>query len=265
MYSDDEFAKLSESFVCVRTYVGVKGAEAMLKEYGIVGTGRHGPWVQGNNIDYVFFSPNLKPLTHRELKEVTPQATADSQNSIRWRYTVPGAGERETTARVATDAMKKILATYPPKDKETIRIPWQLNADTAVHFASYEDRRIILVPHEKGELSPALAKSLTDAALLRKHVHNYVFLKAEAQLPAELQQALKQAGPDGLVIIERPQGRVRGESAWQVMKVLTTTAAPAPGTGTPGTLGPHTPTTLLTFLDQHIRLPGWDAPLTATK
>ena len=49
----------------MRTYVGVPGAEAMLRQYGIVGTRGKGPWVQGNNIDYVFFSPHLKPLTLR--------------------------------------------------------------------------------------------------------------------------------------------------------------------------------------------------------
>ena len=38
LYSNDEFAKLSENFVCVRTYVGVAGAEAMLQQYGIIGT-----------------------------------------------------------------------------------------------------------------------------------------------------------------------------------------------------------------------------------
>jgi hypothetical protein len=45
LYSNDEFAKLSESFVCVRTYAGVPGTEAMLKQYGIVGTRGRGPWV----------------------------------------------------------------------------------------------------------------------------------------------------------------------------------------------------------------------------
>src|SRR6185369_13961396 len=111
----------------------------MLKQYGIVGTRGKGPWVQGNNIDYVFFSPGLKPLTHEGLKEVVAEPTADSQNSIRWRYTVAGAADRETMAPVATRAMRKILELYPPRDREAVRIPWQLNADTAIHFASYED------------------------------------------------------------------------------------------------------------------------------
>jgi hypothetical protein len=71
----------------------------MLKQYGIVGTRGRGPRVQGNNIDYVFFSPDLKPLTHEGLKEVVPEPTGASQNSIRWRYTVPGAGEKEMMAR----------------------------------------------------------------------------------------------------------------------------------------------------------------------
>ena len=106
------------------------------------------------------------------MKEVVPEATEKSQNSIRWRYTVVGAAEKETLALVATQAMKKILTLYPPKNKETIRIPWQLNAATAVHFASYEDRRIVLVPAVQDAISPKLAASLTDPALLRKHVHN---------------------------------------------------------------------------------------------
>src|SRR5688572_12389087 len=160
----------------------------MLKQYGIVGTrGKgKGPWVQGNNIDYVFFSPNLKPLTHEGLKEVAPKPTEESQNSIRWRYTVEGAGAKETIPLVATRAMKKVLELYPPKDKDTIRIPWQLNAATAVHFASYEDRRIVLVPSDKGKVSPKLTDTLGDPAVLRKHVHNYVFLKVGPEIPAEL-------------------------------------------------------------------------------
>jgi hypothetical protein len=225
----------------------------MLKQYGIVGTRGRGPWVQGNNIDYVFFSPNLKPLTHEGLKEVTPEPTEESQNSIRWRYTVAGAGEKETMALVATRAMKKILELYPPKDKEAIRIPWQLNADTAVHFASYEDRRIVLVPNDKGEVSPNLTGSLGDAAVLRKHAHNYVFLKVGPEVPAELRQALKRAGPDGLVIAERPEGRVRGESPWQSMKVL----AVSPGA--------HTPASVLQLLDKHARPPGWEAKVPPAK
>jgi hypothetical protein len=223
----------------------------MLKQYGIVGTRGKGPWVQGNNIDYVFFSPDLRPLTHEGLKEVTPEPTEESQNSIRWRYTVAGAGAKETMARVATEAMKKVLELYPPKDKETIRIPWQLNANTAVHFASYEDRRIVLVPSVQGAPSPRLTESLGDPAVLRKHVHNYVFLKLGTEVPAELREAMKQAGPDGLVIVERPGER--GASPWQSTKVL----AVSPG--------PHTPASMLQLCDKYARPPGWDAKLSSTR
>lgn len=229
--------------------MGVPGAEAMLKQYGIVGTRGKGPWVQGNNIDYVFFSPNLKPLTHEGLKEVAPKPTAESQNSIRWRYTVAGAGAKETMAPVATQAMKKILELYPPKDKETIRIPWQLNANTAVHFASYEDRRIVLVPTVQGAVSPKLTESLGDLAVLRKHVHNYVFLKLGPEVPAELREAMKQAGPDGLVLVERPEERTSGASPWQSARVL----AVSPG--------PHTPASVLHLFDKHARPAGWDPKL----
>ncbi len=150
-------------------------------------------------------------------------------------------------ALVATRAMKKILERYPPRDKEAVRIPWQLNADTAVHFASYEDRRIVLVPSDKGAVSPKLTASLGDAAVLRKHVHNYVFLKLGSEIPAELREAVKRAGPDGLVIVERPEGRAPGESPWKSMKVLATSG------------DPQTPTGVLEFLDKHARPPGWDA------
>ncbi|MBW3540335.1 MAG: hypothetical protein KY476_08695 [Planctomycetes bacterium] len=253
LYSNDEFAELSENFVCVRTYVGVPGAEAMLKQYGIVGTRGRGPWVQGNNIDYVFFSPNLKPLTHEELREVVPEPTEDSQNSIRWRYTVAGAGAKETIASTATTAMKKILERYPPRDKEAMRIPWQLNAHTAIHFASYEDRRIVLVPGAAGGVNPSLADSLRDPAVLREHVHNYVFLKLGPQIPNELRGAVQQATPDGVVILERPDGRPDKASLWQSAKVL----AVSPG--------PHTPASLLQLLDKQARPPGWDAQLSSTK
>jgi hypothetical protein len=255
LYSNDEFARLSESFVCVRTYVGLPGADAMLKQYGIVGTrGRKGPWVQGNNIDYVFFSPGLKPLTHEGLKEVVPAPTVESQNSIRWRYTVAGAGERGTMALVATQAMKKILEIYPPRDKKTIRIPWQLNASAAIHFASYEDRRIVLVPTIEGAASHKLADSLADPAVLRKHVHNYAFLKlAREQVPAELREAMNQAGPDGLVIVERPEGRPPKDSPWESAQVLA--ASP----------GPHTPASVLELLDKHARAPGWDSKFSAAR
>ncbi len=225
----------------------------MLKQYGIVGTRGRGPWVQGNNADFVFFSPTLKPLTHEALKEVTPAPTADSQNSIRWVYTVLGGCSRERSAPVATAAMKKILKLYPPKNTETIRIPWQLNAATAVHFASYEDRRIVLVPTVNGAVSEKLSVSLGDATVLRKHVHNYVFLKVGPELPPELQPVLNQAGLDGLVIVERPAGRVRGQSPWQAMKVL----AVSPG--------PHTAVSMLGLLDEHARPPGWDAQLAKMK
>lgn len=212
LYSNDELASLSENFVCVRSYVGVAGTNEMLKQYGIVGTRGIGPWVQGNNLDFVFFSPNLKPLTHQELKEVTPKPTEESQNSIRWVYTVPGARSRDESAGVVIGAMKKILKQYPPKDKETIHIPWALNAESALHFASYEDRRIVLVPSANGAVSRKLADSLSYPALLRKHVHNYVFLKVEGNLPDELRAARTQAGPHGLVIVERPGERVRGDT-----------------------------------------------------
>ena len=224
----------------------------MLKQYGIVGTRGRGPWVQGNNIDYVFFSPDLKPLTHADLKEVDPEPTEESQNSIRWRYTVAGAGEKETIASVATHAMKKILKLYPPGDHEAIRIPWQLNADTAVHFASYEDRRIVLVPSLEGAVSRTVIDSLGAPAVLRKHVHNYVFLKLGPEVPAELREAMRQAGPDGVVIVERPEGR-NPESPWQSAQVL----AISPG--------PHTPASMLRLFDQHARPPGWDAKLSSTR
>src|SRR5688500_14895790 len=225
----------------------------MLKQYGIVGTRGRGPWVQGNNADFVFFTPKLKPLTHAELKEVSPEPTADSQNSIRWVYTVLGGCSREKSAPVANEAMKKILKVYPPKDTETIRIPWQLNAATAVHFASYEDRRIVLVPTVNGAVSDRWSVSLGDATVLRKHVHNYVFLKVGDDVPADLQPALNEAGPNGLVIVERPEGRVRGQSPWQSMQVL----AVSPG--------PHTAGSVRELLDKHARLPGWDAELAQTK
>lgn len=225
----------------------------MLKQYGIVGTKQKGkgPWVQGNNIDYVFFSPNLKPLTHKELKEVVAEPTAESQNSIRWRYTVDGAGAKNTIPLVATRAMKKILELYPPKDKVAIRIPWQLNVNTAVHFASYEDRRIILVPSDKNTISPKLLAALGDLGVLRKHVHNYVFLKVPTDAPPELSRAVKQAGPDGLVIVERPEGRTT--TPWQSMKVV----AAMPGL--------HTASNLQAFLDKHVRPPGWDAKVPAVE
>ena len=251
LYSDDTFAKLSEQFVCVRTYVGVPGADEMLKRYGIVGTRGRGPWVQGNNIDYVFLTPDLTPLTHDGLKETTPEPTADSQNSIRWVYTVPGARGQKTTASVATAAMKKVLALYPPKDAETIRVPWQLNASTAVHFASYEDRRIVLVPAGgRGEVNPKLAAALGDAAVLRKHVHNYVFLKvtADEPVPAELREAMKRAGDDGLVIAEKPDGLPAKGAAWQSVKVRATSPAPLAAAAD-----------VLRLLDEHERPPGWDA------
>jgi hypothetical protein len=239
----------------VRSYVGLPGTVEMLKQYGIVGTRRRGPWVQGNNVDFVFFSPSLKPLTHKELKEVAPQPTADSQNSIRWVYTVPGIRGRRTCASVVTPVMKKVLKRYPAKDKETLRIPWQLNAATAVHFASYEDRRIVLVPTVKGEVSPKLASSLGDPAVLRKHVHNYVFLKLGSDVPAELREAMKKAGPDGLVIVERPDERPAKGSPWQSAKVLAVSPGP----------GPHTAVRVLKFLDQHARPPGWEATLSLAK
>lgn len=230
----------------MRSYVGLPGTVEMLKQYGIVGTRRRGPWVQGNNVDFVFFSPSLKPLTHKGLKEVAAKPTAESQNSIRWVYTVPGIRGHRTCAGVVTPVMKKILERYPPKNKETIRIPWQLNAATAVHFASYEDRRIVIVPSVKDAVTPRLANGLGDPAVLRKHVHNYVFLKLGPEVPAELSRAMKQAGPDGLVIVERPDERPRKASPWQAVKVL----AVAPG--------PQTAAGVLKLLDQHARPPGWE-------
>ena len=225
----------------------------MLKQFGIVGTRGRGPWVQGNNIDYVFFTPDLKPLTHDGLKEVAPQATEESQNSIRWRYTVPGAAERETMAAVATGAMKTILQRYPPKDTRTQRIPWQLNVHTAIHFASFEDRRVILVPADESGVNAEVAASLSDPAVLDKHVHNYVFLKIAAQgLPADLRRAITEAGPAGLVILERPSGRPDRDAPWESATQILATAP-----------GPHTPATLLQLLDKHERPPGWDARLAA--
>jgi hypothetical protein len=253
LYSNDELAELSKNFVCVRSYTGVDGTQEMLKQYGIVGTRGIGPWVQGNNLDFVFFSPNLKPLTHKELKEVEPKPTEESQNSIRWVYTVPGARSRTESAGVVIGAMKKILKLYPPKDLETIRIPWQRNAATAVHFGSYEDRRIVLVPSADGADSRKLADNLGDPSVLRKHVHNYVLLKAGGELPDELRAALKQAGPDGLVILERPEGRVRGESPWKSMRVRAVSA------------DLQTPASVLQLLDKHERPPGWEWQVSAGK
>lgn len=247
---------MSRNFVCVRTYAGVPGTEAMLKQYGIVGTrGAKGPWVQGNNIDFVFFSPNVKPLTYEGLKEVTPEPTSESQNSIRWVYTVIGGASRQKSPPVATQAMKKILELYPPKNTEAIRIPWHLNADTALFFASFEDRRIVLVPSVKGAVSSKLETGLGDPEVLRKHIPNYAFLKIEAeQVPSELQASLKEAGPDGLVIVERPEGRLRGDgSPWKSAAVLAVCATP------------HSREIVLPLLDKHARPPGWDAKLAPAK
>ena len=249
LYSDDEFARLSENFVCVRTYVGLPEATEMLKKFGIIGT-RRGPWVQGNNIDFVFFTPELKALTHEDLKPVTPEPTEDGQNSIRWVYTVIKGLSRERSAPVANAAMKKILERYPPKDRETLRIPWHLNADTAVHFASYEDRRIVVVP---GDADSKLLESLGSQALLRKHIHNYAFLQLEDEVPEELREAMQQAGPDGVVIVERPQNRNRDGSLWESAEMLS--ASP----------GPHTPESLLRLLDKHARPAGWDAVLSLAR
>ena len=207
-------------------------------------------------MDYVFFTPGLKPLTHEGLREVAPEPTAESQNAIRWVYTVPGARDKKTTASVATAAMKKVLALYPPKDTETIRVPWQLNAGTAVHFASYEDRRIVLAPADaRGAVSPKLAAALGDPAVLRKHVHNYVFLKVKADepLPAGLREAMKRVGADGVVIAERPEGLPAKRSALQSVEVRE--ASP----------GPCAAMAVRRLLDEHERPPGWDAKHLATE
>lgn len=221
----------------------------MLKQYGIVGTrGAKGPWTRSNNIDFVFFSPNLKPLTFEGLKEVALEPTAESQDSVRWVYTVIGGCSREKSAPVATQAMKKIVELYPPKNKERIAIPWHLNADTALHFASFEDRRMIVVPALKGAPSPRLAAALGDPEALRKHLHNYAFLKLDPeQVPAELQASMKEAGPDGLVLLERPEGRAPGTSPWKSIQVLAVLS------------GPPTREGALQLLDKHARPPGWDA------
>jgi hypothetical protein len=223
----------------------------MLKQYGIVGTKGKTPWVQGNNVDFVFFSPNLKPLTHDGLKEVFPEPTAASQNSIRWVYTVPGVRSRETAAPIVVATMKKVLEQYPPNNTQVMRIAWQLNVATAVHFASCEDRRIVLALTTQNEITPKLAGNLGDLAVLRKHVHNYVFLKAGPDIPASLKEALDKAGPDGLVILERPEGRERGASPWQAMRVLAVSA------------DLQSPASVLEFLDKNARPPGWDAKLSS--
>lgn len=239
----------------MRTYAGLPGVEAMLKQYGIVGTrGAKGPWVQGNNIDFVLFSPGLKAFTYEGLKEVTPEPTTDGQNAIRWVYTVIGGASRLKGPPVAAGAMKKIVEIYPPKDKETIRIPWHLNADTALFFASFEDRRIVAVPSVKGAVSPKVAAGLGDLEVLKKHVHNYAFLRLEPdQVPSELQAAMQEAGPDGLVIVERPEGRERGVSPWKSAPVLAVSTAP------------HARDAVLPLLDKHARPPGWDAKLPPAK
>lgn len=240
---------MSENFVCVRTYVGLPGTDSMLKQYGIVGTrGAKGPWTRSNNIDFVFFSPTLKPVTYDGFKEVTLEPTAESQDSVRWVYTVIGGCSREKSAPVATEAMKKVVELYPPRNKEVSRVPWHLNADTALHFASFEDRRMIVVPATKGAPSAKLTAALEDPDLLRKHIHNYAFLKLETgQVPAELQAALKEAGPDGMVLLERPEGRAPGTSPWKSAQILA--AFP----------GPCTREGVFALLDKHARPPGWDA------
>lgn len=237
----------------MRTHVGVDGATEMLRQFGIVGTRGRGPWVQGNNIDFVFFSPELKPLTHDGLKEVTPRPTEESQNSIRWVYTVLGDLRRERCAPVAIEAMKTILKRYPPRDTKAIRIPWQMNANAALYYSSYDDRRIVVVPTDKGEVHPSLMKSLGAPDVLHRHVHNYVFLKMDSEAPPEMRQAMKQAGPEGLVIVERPEERIRDGSRWQSTRVLATSP------------GPHTPAGVMQLLDKHVRAPGWEANLPDAK
>ena len=70
------------------------------------------------------------------------------------------------------------------------------------------------------------------------------------EVPAELREAMKQAGPDGLVILERPEGRASGASPWKSPQVLSVSS------------GPHTPASMLQLLDRHARPPGWDVKLT---
>lgn len=216
----------------------------------MVGTRGKGPWTRSNNIDFVFFSPTLKPLTYEGLKEVGLEPTAESQDSVRWVYTVIGGCNRQKSAPVATEAMRKILEKYPPKDKELLRIPWHYNADSAFYFASFEDRRLIAVPARKGAVSLKALEALGDPELLRKHIHNYAFLKVDPdQAPAEIRAAFEQAGPDGWVILERPDEAPSRQAPWSSARVLAT----GPGEGA------------LQLLDKHGRAPGWDAKAAGAK
>lgn len=221
----------------------------MLRQYGIVGArGAKGPWVQGNNVDFVFFTPDLKALTHKDLAAVVPEATEEGQNSIRWVYTVMGGSSRQKAAPVAVEAMKKILEMYPPKDKETRKVPWQLNAETAFFFASYEDRRIVIVPTHKGKITPKLSAAIESLKLLDRFAHDYVFLRVERDQAAEaLRKPLQEAGEEGVVILERPQGWTPRSRPWESVETI----AVSPG--------PHTAESLQKLLAEHVRLPGWDA------
>ena len=162
---------------------------------------------------------------------------------------------REESAPIAVAAMKQILMRYPPKDLKTVRVPWQPNPGFAAYYASFDDRRVVIVPMVEGKADSQTAQSLESPEVLKKHFTNYVFLKlAPNNAPPEIQKAMEKAGPEGLVILERPEstGSLK-KTPLNGAKVLAAAA------------GPHSPASIKKLLDKYERPPGWEQQISVSE
>jgi hypothetical protein len=164
------------------------------------------------------------------------------------------AGDGQEIVEKTVELMREIAKLYPAKREASVA-PWQVSLSHAVfvsawdtQFARSEEvrdpRRMIIVPAPGGTVDAGLAGILDAADVLGRFESHYVFVKLDpATAPAEWAEALKQAGPQGLMIADTAKsvdgfGKHAGP-ARIYPAVVAAKAGPLDKAGVIGLLGKH--------------------------
>lgn len=164
------------------------------------------------------------------------------------------AGDGREIVEKTVELMRQIAKIYPAR-REAPVAPWQVSLSHAVFVSAWDTqfarsegvrdpRRMLIVPAPGGAVDAGLAGMLDSADLLSRYESHYVFAKVDpAQAPAEWAEALRQAGPQGLVIAEAARsvdgfGKHAGP-ARVYPAVVVAKAGPVDPAGLAGLLGKH--------------------------
>lgn len=192
----------------MRLYYTLAGASEPFRKLGL-GDPR-GP---RNNVDLAFLAPDGRNIDVRTLKVVE----GTSRDGLWIRDIVATeknqAGDGKEIVEETVKRMKELVRLHPGRS-ETNGVPWQASLGHGVFVSAWdsqlarcggprEPRRIVLAAAPGGRVDPDLESVLEDPGVLGRFERHYVFVRLDPrEAPAEFADALDQAGPRGLVLLD---------------------------------------------------------------